>query len=92
MPVYPLGQLVRRHSIQSNVFSQRLYLSGSFSHGSVVKNPPANAEDSGSTPGSGRSPGGRNGNRLQYFCLGDPMDRGAWLATVHGVTEESDMA
>ena len=58
----------------------------------MVKNPPASAEDSGSTPGLGRSPGGRNGNPLQYSCLGDPMDRGAWLATVHGVTEESDMA
>ena len=56
----------------------------------VVKNPPANAgdiRDAGSIPGSGRSPGGGHGNPLQYSCLGNPMDRGAWLATVHGVTK-----
>ena len=41
----------------------------------------------GSIPGSGRSPRGGNGNPLQYFCLGNPMDRGAWWATVHWVTE-----
>ena len=42
-------------------------------------------------PGSIRSPGGGNGNPLQYSCLENPMDSGAWLATVHGVTKESDM-
>ena len=47
--------------------------------------------DPGSTPGSGRSPGEGNGNLLQYSCLGDPMDRGAWHATVHGVTKELDL-
>ena len=56
--------------------------------GSVVKNPPTNAEDAGSIPGLGRSPGEGNGNPLQYSCLGNPMDRGPWLATVHGVVEE----
>ena len=59
----------------------------------VVKNPPASAGDTrdlGLIPGSGRSPGGRKGNPLQYSCLENPMDRGAWQATVHGVTE-SDM-
>ena len=53
---------------------------------SVVKNLPANAgdmRDSGSIPESGRSPGGGNGNPLQYSCLENPMDRGAWEATVH---------
>ena len=53
--------------------------------GSVVKNLPANADDTGDTgsiPESGRSPGERNGNSLQYFCLENPMDRGAWQATV----------
>ena len=53
-----------------------------------VKNPPANAGDVGSIPGSGRSPGEGNGNPLQYSCLGNPMDRGAWRATVHGVAKE----
>ena len=55
--------------------------------GSVVKNPPANARDVGSIPGLGRSPGGEHGNPLQYFCLKNSMDRGAWWATVHGVTK-----
>ena len=56
----------------------------------VVKNPPANAgdiRDAGSIPGSGRSPGGGHGNPLQYPCLENPMDRGAWQATVHGVSK-----
>ena len=53
----------------------------------VVKNPPANAADVGSTSGSGRSPGGGNGNLLQYSCLGNPMGRGAWRATVHEVAK-----
>ena len=43
------------------------------------------ARDAGSIPGSGRSPGGGNGHILQYSCLGNPMDRGAWWATVHRV-------
>ena len=47
-----------------------------------------NTGDPGSIPGSGRSPGGVNGNPLQYSCLGNPMDRGAWQATVHGVTKK----
>ena len=46
--------------------------------------------DAGSTPGSGRSPGEENGKPLQDICLGNPMDRGTWRATVHGFTEESD--
>ena len=49
-----------------------------FPGGSVVKNLPANAEEVGSVPGSGRSPGGGNGSPPQYSCLEDPMDRGAW--------------
>ena len=56
----------------------------------MVKNLPAAAGDSGdssSIPGSGRSPGGGNGNPLQYFCLENSMNRGAWQATVHGVAE-----
>ena len=57
-----------------------------FPGSSVVKNLPANAGDSGSILGSG----GRNGNPLQYTCLGNLLDTGAWQAVVHRVTEESD--
>ena len=60
----------------------------------VVKSLPANAGDPRGTvsiPGLGRSPGGGNGNALQYSCLGNPMDRGTWQATVHGVTKDLDM-
>ena len=56
----------------------------------VVKNPPANAGDvrnAGSIPGSGRSPGGGHVNPLQYSCLENPMDRGAWRAVVHGIAK-----
>ena len=53
----------------------------------LVKNLPASAEDVGSIPGSGRSPGGGNDNPLQYSCLEHPMHRGAWLATVCVVTK-----
>ena len=53
----------------------------------MVKNPPANAGDMGSIPESGRSSGGGNDYPLQYFCLGNPMDRGARQAAVHGVTK-----
>ena len=58
--------------------------------GAMVKNPPANAGEAGDVgliPGLGRSPGVRNDNSLQYSCLKNPMDRGAWWATVHGVTK-----
>ena len=62
--------------------------------GSVVKNPPANAGDVSSIPGSGRFPGEGNGNPLQYPFLENPMDRGDWQAMVHGVanswTQPSD--
>ena len=51
------------------------------------KNPPTNAGDEGSIPGLERSPEEGNGDPLQYFCLGNPVDRGAWQTTVHGVTE-----
>ena len=51
----------------------------------MVKNLPTVREDPDPIPGSGRSPGDGNGNLLQYSCLENPMDRGAWRATVHGV-------
>ena len=58
--------------------------------GGVEGNLPVSARDIGKMdliPGSGRSPGGRNGNPLQYSCLESPMDRGAWQVTVHGVAK-----
>ena len=55
--------------------------------GSVVKNLPANAGNVGFIPGSGRSLGVRDDSPLQYSCLGNTMDRGAWRATAHGVTK-----
>ena len=58
-----------------------------FPGGAMVKNLPANAGDVCLIPGSGRSPGGGNGSPLQYFCQWNPMERGAWRATVHGVTK-----
>ena len=57
----------------------------------MVKNLPANLGDAGLIPGSGKSPGGGNGNPLQYSYLGNPMDRGAWQAIVHVVTRELDL-
>ena len=57
----------------------------------MVKNPPANAGDVDLIPGLGRSPGEGNGNPLQYSCHGNPIDKGAWPATVHRVAEELDM-
>ena len=61
-----------------------------FPGGAMVKNLPANAGDArdmGLIPGSGRSPGTGNGNPLQYSCLGNPMDREIWQATVHGAAK-----
>ena len=66
-----------------------------FPGGSVVKNLLANAGDIGdavSIPGLGRSPGGGNGNSLQYSCLGSPRDRGTWWDTVHGLAKVSDVS
>ena len=58
-----------------------------FPGSSVVKNLPVNTGDMGSIPASGRFPEEGNGNLLQYFCLGNPMDKGAWRAIVHGVAK-----
>ena len=68
----------------------KTYRDLSFPGGSVIKNPPANAGDTrntGSILGVGRSPAEGHGNLLQYFCLENSMDRGAWQATVHEVTK-----
>ena len=66
------------------------YLVG-FLDGSMVKNPPSKQEMWIWFPGWGRSPGEVNGNPLQYSCLGNPMDRGAWRATVYGAIKEWNM-
>ena len=58
-----------------------------FPDGSVGKESACKAGDTGSLPGSGRFPRGRNGNPFQYSCLENPIDRGAWWATVRGVKE-----
>ena len=63
------------------------YLLKSFPSGSDIKESACNAGDLGSIPGMGRSLGEGNGNPLQCSCLENPMDRGAWRAAVHGVTE-----
>ena len=75
-------------NILSIIYYVISYIQG-FPGGSVVKNPPANAGGSRSTPGSGRSPGAGHGNSLQYSCLENPTGRGAWWATAHG-SQESD--
>ena len=85
-----LGNLgVFREFIESSFFVCLLFNSIGvlFSGGAVVKNPNGSAGDSGSISVLGRSPGGGNGNPLQHSCLQDPMNRGTWQATVHGITE-----
>jgi len=66
-----------------------MHIYSDFADGSVVKNLPANEGDEGLISGSGRFPGEGNGHPPKYYCLGNPMDRGDWQATVHGVTKES---
>ena len=70
---------------QEAAFGSQVMLKGGFSDSSVGKESAYNVGELGSIPGSGRSPGEGNGNPLQYSCLENPMDRGAWQATVHGV-------
>ena len=86
--IYPISTILhfsRKHPEMYNYWIVQ-QLQG-FPSGSTVKNPPVNAEDTGSTPGLGRSPGEGNGNPIQYSCQDNTMDRGAWQATVHGVTK-----
>ena len=68
-------------------FEVVLYIQEGFPGGSDGKESACNAGDTGSIPGSGRSPGEGHGNPLQYSCLENPVDGGAWWATVHGVTK-----
>ena len=74
-----------------SVWSSGICIHMGFPGASAVKNLPANAGDTGSIPGLGRSLGGGNGNLLQYTCLENPMDRGAQQSRVHEVTKESVM-
>ena len=78
-PKCPLGAFL--------FFLINAYISRGFPSDSDGKESTCNAGDQGSNPGSERSPGEGNGNPLQYSCLENPMDRGAWRATVHGVAE-----
>ena len=77
----------RLHSARKPGLKARYPPLRGFPGSSVVKNPFANARDVGSSPGSGRPLGGRNGNPTPVFLSGNPMDRGAWWATIHGVAK-----
>ena len=80
--------LEKEMAIHSNTIAWKIpWTNYGFLGGSAVKNLPASAGHTGSIPGSGRSLGEGNGNPLQYSRLGNPMDREAWWATVHGVAE-----
>ena len=72
--------------VQYNLDIKSHWVNNEFLDGSVVKNPPANAGDC--IPGSGQFPGEGNGYPLQYSCLGNPIDKGAWQATVHRIAKE----
>ena len=76
------------NNIQTMEYYLLLKRNEGFPGSSVVKNPPAMQEMQRSIPGSGRSYGEGNGNPLQYTCLENSMDRGAWWVTVHGVIKE----
>ena len=90
--IYWLGQRVHlcfSYGKMQTIWPTQYYKKG-FPYGSVVKHQPANAEDTrdmGSILGFGISPGGGSGNPLQYSCLENPVDRGVWRATVHGIAE-----
>ena len=75
-----------KQEIEIGYNTTNLYVNLRFPGGSEVKASACDGGHLGSIPGSGRSPGEGNGNPLQYSCLGNPMDAGAWWPTVHGVT------
>ena len=85
--------LIRTIMFDSNLVSLLyLHMYGASQVAQMIKNLPDTAGDVGSIPGWGRSPGGITGNPLQYSCLQNSMDRGAWCAKVHGIAKELDMA
>ena len=81
------GQIVQQYYFFRKIFQEAYKCAMGFPHSSVGKESACNVGDQGSIPGSGRSPGERNGKPLQYSCLGNPMDRGARQAIVHEVTK-----
>ena len=84
----PAVQGIKNHTVNYYlIFKQIFTLIQGCAAGTVVKNPPVNVGNMVSAPGLGRSPGEGNGFSLQYSCLENPMDRGAWWATVHGVAK-----
>ena len=83
MEILAIIELNLSHHIPSN----QIQIFMLFLSSSAVKNPPANAGNSTSILGLERSPGEGNGHPLQFSCLGNPMERGAWWATVHGVAK-----
>ena len=86
--MFNLNEMYRRYlKCTQDSFYLGMVKHTGFQHGVVVKNPPANAGDAGLIPVLGKSPGGGNGKPLQYSCLGNPLDRGAWWVTVHGVAK-----
>ena len=92
LSIYP-EEIIIEKDTPTPVFIAALFIIArlwkDFPGGTVVKNPPANTGDAGDTvnPGLGRSPGEGNSNPLQYSCLQNSMDRGAWWAIVHGVAK-----
>ena len=87
--IYLSKNLIKFPNLSKFPYISKIYdtLYSCFPGGSEVKASASNGGDPGSIPGSGRSPGEGNGNPLQYSCLENPMDRGAWQATVHGVAK-----
>ena len=79
------------HEFSKEVLCISISIGWNFSGGLVVKNPSAKIRDTGSIPELGRPLGEGNGNSLQYSCLENPRDGGAWWAAVHGASKDSDM-
>ena len=81
------GEIVQQYNVLRKIFHNGFKCAMGFPHSSVGKESACNIGDLGSVPGSERSPGEGNSKPLQYSCLGNAMDRGAWQATVHDVTK-----
>ena len=86
-PVDPSSRPQSKAAFESTEYNMNAFFTLGFPGGSDDKESACNAGDPGSVPGLGRSPEEGHGNPLQHFCLGNPMDRRAWWATVHGVAK-----